>query len=298
MVSVIVPIYNVESYLKKCITSICCQTYKDIEIILINDGSTDKSGEICREMTEKDSRIRLIEQSNKGLSAARNAGLDIARGEYIAFVDSDDYIRPIMIETMLRIIGNHDMAMCRYSKTDLLSFYKRSREWKDDVWNMDTFWTSYYNGYREECVVAWNKLYKASVFQDYRFSEGRIHEDEFMINHIMQGNRTIALCDSTLYYYIQHPGSIMTNKIKNMDFPAAMEERIKIFHSQKRETLAQKSVLYALYDLGQGNYLNPQKKQFETRIFKLGLTLEKTPGYFVRLIRRRLLLWGNEHRKV
>lgn len=118
MVSIIIPVYNVEQYLPECLSSILCQTYKDIEIILVNDGSTDRSGELCRAAAESDNRVVLIEQKNAGLSAARNAGLDRASGEYIMFVDSDDYVSPYMVETMLKSIEDADMVMCRFCITD------------------------------------------------------------------------------------------------------------------------------------------------------------------------------------
>lgn len=288
-VSIIVPVYNVAPYLNRCLESICAQSYPNIEILLINDGSTDASGEICRRAAYMDRRIRFIEQDNKGLSAARNTGLDAAHGNYILFVDGDDYISPFMVETLLYAIGEQDMAMCRYCMTDFLKVHENSAVMKSRIWTMDDYWKAYYNGHRRECVVVWNKLYKAELFHRYRFPEGRVHEDDFMISHIMQGKRTIALCNEVLYYYVQRPGSIMSSKRRNMDFPDAMEERIRIFHRNGNDRMARRSVLYALYDLRTGRYPEIQKEKAEERIYRLGMTLTKTPGFLIRLIRRRFL---------
>src|SRR5699024_4494271 len=114
LISVIVPVYNVEKYVRRCIDSICGQTYSNLEIILIDDGSTDSSGKICDEMAAKDGRISVIHQENKGLSQARNAGLDQAKGEYIAFVDSDDYLSLNMYECLLKSLkeNNADVVRC------------------------------------------------------------------------------------------------------------------------------------------------------------------------------------------
>ena len=120
MISVIVPVYNTEKFLKNCISSIANQTYKDLEIILVNDGSTDNSGKICDDFAQKDSRIKVIHQSNKGVGAARNAGLDVAKGAYIGFVDSDDILRPDMYEFLLNnlIVHNADISVCGVQKID------------------------------------------------------------------------------------------------------------------------------------------------------------------------------------
>ena len=116
LISVIVPVYNVEKYLKKCVNSICNQTYENLEIILIDDGSTDNSGLICDELSCKDNRIVVIHQNNGGQATARNMGLSAAKGEFIGFVDSDDWIEPKLYETMLSIIQNHDIAICGHRK--------------------------------------------------------------------------------------------------------------------------------------------------------------------------------------
>lgn len=287
MVSIIVPVYNVRPYLKKCLESICNQSYQNIEVLVINDGSTDGSKELCLEAAQKDPRVHYIEQENKGLSAARNTGLDAVLGEYILFVDSDDYISPVMVETLLSAIKDCDMAMCRYCMTNYLELNENSAALNTVVWDMDDFWNAYYGGMHKECVVVWNKLYKAELFRRYRFPEGRIHEDDFMASRIMQGERTIACCNEVLYYYVQRSGSIMSQKIKSMDFPEAMEERIRIFSRSGNIRLARRTVLYALYDLQTGSYPALRKAEMFQWIYRMGMSLPKTPGYLIRLLRRK-----------
>lgn len=286
MVSIIVPVYNVEQYLPECLSSILCQTYKDIEIILVNDGSTDRSGELCRVTAESDSRVILIEQKNAGLSAARNAGLDRVSGEYIMFVDSDDYISPYMVETMLKTIEDADMAMCRVCVTDGERKFENSIDFGHGSWSMKTFWKMYYGDFHRESVVVWNKLYKAEMFKNYRFPVGKIYEDEFMVSHLMQGNRTINMCDDILYYYRQRPDSIMS-KSRTLDFPEALMVRTHIFEETGSHKLAMRTVLYALYDILLNNYTNG--KDYYRSILEMGFHLKmKTPMFVIKLFRYKL----------
>lgn len=283
MVSIIIPIYNIRDYLPACLTSVAKQSYPDLEIILVNDGSTDGSEEICRNAAELDPRIRFINQKNRGLSAARNSGLAVANGEYIMFVDGDDFIRPDMVSILVRIIGYNDMAMCRYCVTDNQSIFQYSSNFQIAKWSMDDFWEAYYNGFRRDCVVVWNKLFKAEVIKEYRFPTGRIHEDEFMINHIMEGKRTIALCNEALYYYRMRPGSIMTQP-PTMDYPDALTERILCLLHNKQYKLAKRTVIYALYDLKCGGYPYREVKAYGKRFYRLGMDMRwKTPSYRMRL---------------
>lgn len=286
MVSIIVPVYNVEQYLLECLSSILCQTYKDIEIILVNDGSTDRSGELCRVTAESDSRVILIEQSNAGLSAARNAGLDRVSGEYIMFVDSDDYTSPYMVETMLKTIEDADMAMCRVCVTDGKRKFENSIDFGRGPWSMKTFWKMYYGDFHRESVVVWNKLYKAEMFKNYRFPVGKIYEDEFMVSHLMQGDRTINMCDDILYYYRQRPDSIMS-KSRTLDFPEALMVRVHIFEETGSHKLAMRTVLYALYDILLNDYV--KGKDYYRSFLEMGFHLKmKTPVFVIKLFRYKL----------
>ena len=209
LVSVIVPVYNVEKYLGRCLDSVIDQTYRNLEIILINDGSTDRSGEICQHYAEKDPRIRVLTQKNQGLSAARNTGLDHMAGEYIVFVDSDDYVAPGMVEILLSqiLVQGVPLAVCNYLKVadddDNARFdiapadvtCPSQRMGRNDVF--DTIGTNH----RTKFEVSWGKLYKKSIFENLRFELGKIYEDAFIFHKIYAQVDWICYVDLKLYAY-------------------------------------------------------------------------------------------------
>lgn len=233
IISVIVPIFNTEKYLNKCIDSICNQTYQDLEIILVDDGSTDDSGKICDEYASKDKRIKVIHKSNGGLSDARNKGLDIANGEFVAFVDGDDYIHPDMYAILLQVMNDYqsDIVCCDYRKVledekiaEDCSIGKCTSYTGEEV--IRQIWDD-----NVKTVVQWNKLYKTEIFSDIRYPIGRYHEDTFVIHHILQKCKIYTVVEQKLYYYVQHSDSIMSNfKIKRVeDAIDAYKERIELF---------------------------------------------------------------------
>ena len=217
-VSVIVPIYKTEPYIRKCIDSIMNQTYTYLEIILIDDGSPDQSGAICDEYAKRDGRVRVIHKENGGLSDARNVGIDSATGEYLMFVDSDDYIAPDMTEVLLKALVDNgaDMSLCSYIYIDEneveiperigQSPVKRevlTREQALEKLAEPRYW--YY-------VVAWAKLYKRELFQTIHFPKGKIHEDEFVMHYLIGKCQKVACVPEAYYWYVQHQGSIMSNR--------------------------------------------------------------------------------------
>lgn len=215
LITVIIPIYKVEKYLRKCVDSVTAQTHKNLEIILVDDGSPDGCGEICDEYAKRDERIKVIHKENGGLSDARNAGLDIASGEYIGFVDSDDYIAPDMYEVMLKRLTetDADMAVCNVSYVGDVSDNQRQSE---KVWTINDCVLDRKEAMRmlEEIknwryVTAWNKLYKRNIFRNIRFPKGKIHEDEFVAHRVIGECEKIACISQRLYYYLQRQGSIM-----------------------------------------------------------------------------------------
>lgn len=215
LISVIVPVYKVEQYLHRCVDSILAQTYTNLEIILIDDGSPDRSGEICDEYAAKDSRIRVIHQENAGVSAARNAGLDVCTGEYIGFVDSDDCLLPEMYEKMLVALIDHqvDISICHWqyeyadgrqtvdlSRVDSTLYGKMSsREFARFL-----FKGSYENGM---VVSPWNKLYKRDFFQTLRFS-GKYMEDDVIHSHIFSREFPVFVVDQQFYIYMENTASL------------------------------------------------------------------------------------------
>lgn len=244
LISVIIPVFNVEKFLPRCVESVQKQTYTNIEIILVDDGSPDRCAEICDAYAEKDSRIRVIHKKNGGLSDARNAGMDIARGEYFCFIDSDDYIQPTMLEHMSSAIESSGakLALCNLMCVD----EKGSRVFdaqesciQSGVFSAHELLPRFYQKLGWYYIVAWNKLYHRSLFEDIRFPFGKIHEDEYIAAQIIWNAQTIVCLESEEYIYIyQRKGSIMNSrKVRShCDWLEALYQRFE-FCKEKR-TLA------------------------------------------------------------
>ncbi len=213
VISVIIPVYNIENYLHKCIQSILAQTYPYLEILLVDDGSVDTSGAICDQYAKKDKRIRVLHKENGGLSDARNVGIDAAAGDYILFVDGDDFISSRMAEMLLTSMkkNNADMAMCGIRKVnkDGISIPEETWKLKEERLSADQYWQRMYNIEAVPYVVAWNKLYKKELFEQVRYPKGKIHEDEFVIHEIVSQCGRISVTEKELYNYVQRRDSIM-----------------------------------------------------------------------------------------
>ena len=197
LISVIIPIYNVEKYLRECLDSVLAQTYKNLEIILIDDGSPDNCGKICDEYAAKDNRIKVIHQINQGVSAARNAGLDAARGEYIGFVDSDDYIKPDMYEYLYALISkdNADMAMCNVIQTDTFKSAAPIQDIYKLIEARDIFYWS-------EWMWLICKLFSTNLFKKIRLNTEIIHgEDALFAFEIAKKPFQVALGNQAKYFY-------------------------------------------------------------------------------------------------
>ena len=215
MISIIVPVYNVEKYLNRCVDSIINQTYKNLEIILVDDGSTDNSGKICDEYQKKDSRIKVIHKTNGGMSSARNAGLDIATGNYIAFVDSDDYIALNMMATMRGYVvdNNVDMAVCGFTRlTENKILSERGKEVICGIYNPEKLFeseTAHIDGVKDRVSLytesLCNKLYKRYIFDDLRLRIGKNHEDFYLMHYIINKCQKVYLSNDlfnwSCFYY-------------------------------------------------------------------------------------------------
>ena len=219
LVSVIVPIYMVEDYLPACIESIQRQTYDNLEIILVDDGSKDNCGNIADEYGSKDSRIRVIHKENGGLSDARNAGIDTAKGDYFFFVDSDDTIEPQIIEFLLRpvIEKKADLSVCAYRKVSGKETNKPERYDYSEPIIISSYEEKtkyFFDEYSVRFTVAWNKLYPREYFNGIRYPKGKIHEDEFTTYKLLEKAEKIAYFDIPLYNYLVRGGSIMGSGFK------------------------------------------------------------------------------------
>lgn len=252
-VSIIVPVYQVEKYLRQCIDSILAQTFTDFELILVDDGSKDQSGQICEEYARMDGRVQVIHKENGGLSDARNRGLDRVAGNYFMFVDSDDYIAPTMLECLYQNIvsAEADIAICNY-----LYFFENDRE-KDFSTNLKSEVLPaseiFYNRKNEHnygiWTVAWNKLYRSESLRRVRFRFGKYHEDEFWANDIYQMDIKVVTIPECLYYYRQRDNSIMGKEsiARNLDILEALRERIYIYLEKQEYTdQAYKVLIFSL----------------------------------------------------
>ena len=218
LVSVVIPVYNVESYLRCCVDSVISQTYQNIEVILVDDGSPDNSGKICDEYASKDKRISAIHKVNGGLSDARNVGLAMAKGDYVMFVDSDDFLDSRMLETLCRDLQeqNADVAVVGF----------RMFEWEEELapakLAVPVQCMTGREAIRSTLVsdelgdFAWNKLYKRELFRDIRYPLGRMMEDQGTTYRIFQQCSKVAYRPVPLYYYYQRPDSILHRR--NMKF--------------------------------------------------------------------------------
>lgn len=239
-ISIIVPVYNVEGYLNNCIDSILNQTFKDFELILVNDGSTDNSLKICKYYKNIDNRICIINKENGGLSSARNAGLDIAKGEYIGFVDSDDYIHPQMYELLYNQImkNDADISMCEFKRVSEFKKMELSDKviLNQEVEILNNEEAVFKLGEKRAVtyVVAWNKLYVKSLFNSIRFKEGIIHEDEYIIHRLLYQINKLVYIRKELYFYLQREGSIMDKSlnINSSDYLLACSDRVKFFYEK------------------------------------------------------------------
>ena len=230
-ISIIVPVYNVEAYLERCVESILKQTYTNLEILLVNDGSTDKSGELCDKLALRDHRIRVIHKENGGLSDARNRGIDEASSNLIGFIDSDDYIDEDMYETLYRqmVASKADLSMCGHYDVYHQIPEKQVAEIK--TWElMPEEAIKMVMEAKILSVTAVNKLYKKALFEQLRFRIGKIAEDAFiMVDLIHQCSKVVATNEKK-YYYVHRENSITTQKfsLKFLNVIEAYEQNAKI----------------------------------------------------------------------
>lgn len=206
-ISVIVPIYNCEEYIERCLQSIINQTYKNLEIILINDGSTDGSIKICEKYKQSDYRIKLINQKNSGVSVARNNGIEISTGEYITFVDSDDYIDSKMYEELINNIENCDIAVCKYVSIKNEIMISQHCNYNKKIINKKDIIPLFLQG---DVLTAhlWNKLYKRDLFDGIKFNNYNMLEDLDVMYRILDKCQNIAYIEKEYYYYVYNTSSL------------------------------------------------------------------------------------------
>jgi len=210
-ISIVVPVYNVEQYLEKCVHSLCNQTFLDFEIILVDDGSTDSSGDMCDNLAKTDSRITVLHKQNGGLSDARNFGIDAAQGEFLTFVDSDDYVAPTYLEYLLSLFDKSQNCLvtaCNHTVVRNNS-QKNAYDFAGEcVFSQrEAFEAVLYHDRLD--VSAWAKLYRREVFETLRFPKGKLYEDTYIFGDVLNLTQNIVLGSKPQYFYIQRQNSIV-----------------------------------------------------------------------------------------
>lgn len=306
-ISIIIPIYRVEPYLRKCVDSVLAQTYKNIEIILVDDDSPDRCGEICDEYAKKDNRVRVIHKENGGLSDARNTGIRIATGDYIMFIDSDDYVANDICEVLLDVCEKNkaDISTCGHisvwpdRKTIPTDLDDTGKETVCDNYEaLKIYFTE--NGLKKNKfhTISCAKLYIKSLFDNIQFPFGKLHEDIFTTYKLLYEAKKCVNIDLTKYFYLQRDDSIMSNafNIKNIEhIIEAFEERYSFF-KERSDELAQYAghILFEYYlyiykklilkNTTQGDIEN-LKKLVENRIRRLSVLSPTMP------LRRKHRVW-------
>lgn len=250
-ISIIIPAYNAEKYIEKCIQSIIHQDYRNLEIIIVNDGSIDKTREICEKFVNQDKRIRLINTENKGAGSARNTGIDVAKGEYISFIDSDDYICPDYYSRMY--------TMLREANADIAEgHYKRVKNYDEDVFtntgkeqeytNIEKLLILYGNNEIEyiNSVIVTNKLYRRELFKEVKFPVNRIIDDEFIIYKLIYNSKKIISTSDIMYAYVQSEESVMRASFKEKrvhDTLDVYDEVYEFFKDKGNDELIEKILI-------------------------------------------------------
>ena len=227
LITVVVPVYKVEKYIDRCVTSIINQSYKNLEIILVDDGSPDNCGKICDDYAKKDERIKVIHKENGGLSDARNAGINIAKGKYITFIDSDDYIKYDYVEFLYNLILKNNVKVSICSHTVLYDTGLRIDKETEEFSVLDAKTTIKRILYGDSIdISAWAKMYETTLFDDIKYPKGRLFEDSAITCKILSNCEKIAIGSKSKYFYMIRSDSITNENfnVKKMDLITSTKE--------------------------------------------------------------------------
>ena len=253
-ISIIIPVYKVEKYLDSCVESVVNQTYENLEIILVDDGSPDNCPKMCDDWAKKDKRIKVIHKENGGLSDARNAGIDVAPGDYLMFLDSDDSIHTQTCEILLYNIENEnaDVSACSFQdvyEIDVIEEKKyKLEEIKSKVFKKDDVFDLIFNDNVKTDTMACAKMYKKGIFNELRFDVGKIHEDEFIVHKILNKCEVFVYTDLPLYNYFKRADSITGGfSEKRLMILEALENRISFIEEYRPKF--RKKAIYQYLDV-------------------------------------------------
>lgn len=310
LISVIVPVYKVEKYLKRCVDSILAQTYPCLEVILVDDGSPDGCPAICDEYAREDRRVRVIHKENGGLSDARNAGIDIAKGQFLGFVDSDDYVHPRFYELLLQALKEEgaDIAGCDVKKIyETGTVEEEEKEAvRSEIYSGREATANLYDAQLYlKSVVIWNKLYKKELFKDVRFPKGKLHEDEFTSYRLLYQSKSVVYIDRAYYFYFQREDGIMGQKQKKIS-PVALEayEQMETFFREKGEKDLLQMMMYRYLSMVR-RYASDAVKSKDEEEVRLGRYYDKKFRrdyrkyiWKIRKPKRKFRLWMYYHFKI
>lgn len=235
LISVIIPVYNSEKYIKRCIDSVLGQTYQNYEIILVDDGSTDRSGEICDEYAEQRNFIRVIHQNNKGQAAARNVAIELAKGEWISFVDSDDMIHPQMLEILYNATQKDkvSISICDSiaDKRIPVDFFENQEEKIEYLAINEESMRKLFYLEKNYYWIAWAKLIRKEIIQKRIFTEGKIFEDNAVVCQWLYEAKRVAICNNEMYFYCTESESTVRSEfnVKKLDYLWALEQQILFY---------------------------------------------------------------------
>lgn len=299
-ISVIVPVYNVSDYLERCVNSLIWQSYSNIEILLVDDGSTDDSGVMCDSFAKKDSRIRVIHQENRGLSGARNTGIEAATGDLFFFCDSDDFLKEDALEVLIRKMhrDSADIVGCGFSYVwddyEMSGREEIVTDHNPGVWNGKRAVIEMMRG-NSICTVTWNKLYKKELFSDIRFPEGMLHEDEDTTYKLLYASKIVSYTPKALYKYYQRTGGIMGgNLAERYSFLLdILDKRIQYFKAKGEKELSQHSTISLLENIKYyyRNISDDRIKKELVRKYEENISISAAPVVMGIKKKLSLLLW-------
>ena len=314
LISIIVPIYNIQNYLSLCLDSIINQSYRNIEIILVDDGSTDNSGKICDDYSKIDDRIKVIHKKNGGLSDARNTGLEIVTGDYIGFVDGDDFIHKDMYNIMIDQLKkcDADVSICKFKRFSNHNNRQIIQSYQFDLINNENKIRSKCVSNEEalrECLLtnnysvsAWSKLYKRTIFDKLRYPKGLEMEDWAIIVDVLLQCNKVVLIENELYYYYKRQNSIMLGKFKDTDLllekifirnVKLVDEYFPRLHNYVRTNLTA-NYFYVIDKMIQSCVVDCYKHEFDdivTKLFnEIGFIFFKSKHRFIRKVSYLFLL--------
>ena len=286
LISVIIPVYNTEPYISRCLDSVLNNDYQNLEILCVNDGSTDRSLAVLNQFSERDKRIKVFDADHKGAASARNFGLNSATGQYIAFIDSDDWVSPLYFEALLDAAVHNGIGICGYKKTK--SEEKPAVSLPLNQVSVKT--EDLYFDQLVDTVVLWGKLFHKDCFQNLRFPDGKVYEDEFVTYKLLFEYEAITMIDEPLYYYFDNPVGVMNAKWspKELDKLDAIKEQILYFKERSLKKAYTRAIAY-YYSTTRSFLKQAKKAQYkkEAHILKK-LIIEHVFRYGFRLLQYRL----------